>query len=295
MAEQTELEKQIDDYKDRINLALEYYLANEAHPNTQVNDAVRYMVCGKAHRWRPILVTLTSEILGGTFEQALPTACAIEFIHTHTIILDDLPCMDNAYLRRGKEVCHIKYGEAVAILASIHLLNLAFKLTSLRSIQKLLAHSLRRMISGQALDLGYGVTSMTQRQVLKTYALKSGALYACAVQAGAILAGIKARKDLAPLRRYGMHLGVAYQVVDDIYDCEGNTEHLGKNIRMDIGKSTYVSVFGSNTAKVVVRSYRDRALEFISGFDHRLTPLSQIATYIAPIGIEECLQAYRQS
>jgi geranylgeranyl diphosphate synthase type II len=229
------------------------------------------------------------EALGGDSLPFMPAACAVELVHTYSLIHDDLPAMDDDDLRRGKLTNHKVYGEATAILAGDALLTLAFELIAdmgsapapLRlDVIKCLAEcsGAAGMVGGQALDLASEGKRVSEDALEQIHAHKTAALIRAAVIAGGILGGAD-EKDVRALSDYGRSLGMAFQITDDILDATGDEARTGKRVRKDekARKATYPSVYGVEGAEKIARRYVDAALEALSIFDAKAEPLMEIA------------------
>src|SRR6266436_5884049 len=239
-----------------VDVALERLLPAESAPPSSIHTAMRYSVFAGGKRMRPILCLETARIFTGDVTPALHPACAIEFIHTYSLIHDDLPALDNDDLRRGKPTCHKKFGEAIAILAGDGLLTLAFETIGAAPVSAALrvamlkevatsAGTTNGMVGGQVADLeaeGKAVGAETLEYIHRS---KTAALIRAAITAGAICAGA-ADEDVARLRHFGETIGWAFQVTDDILDVEESSAALGKTAGKDISqqKATYPAVFG---------------------------------------------------
>jgi len=247
-------------YNLLVNEALDLYLpAEKEHPAT-IHAAMRYSVFGGGKRLRPAMVIATHEMFGGRAANILPAAAAVECIHTYSLVHDDLPAMDDDDFRRGRASCHKVFGEAIAILTGDALLTLAFELMVNRLPE---FHSASKVLQATAeLALAAGTYGLVGGQVVdilsenKELALplptleyihshKTGALLTASVRVGAILAGA-VDSELALLTRYGAHLGLGFQIRDDILDATRSTADLGKTAGKDnkTGKLTYVTVLG---------------------------------------------------
>jgi geranylgeranyl diphosphate synthase type II len=245
-------------------------------------------------RVRPVLMLAACETVGGDLNQALPAACAMEMIHTYSLIHDDLPAMDDDDFRRGNPTNHKVYGEATAILAGDALLTEAFILLAgdqehgdaaarLRVIHEIAtASGSRGMVGGQVVDMeseGKGEIDLATLSYIHTH--KTGALIRASVRAGAILGGAT-EQSLAALTHYGEAIGLAFQIADDILDVEGTTEELGKDAGSDQarGKATYPALVGLEASKARAQELVQMALDALSIFDQRAEPLRAIASYI---------------
>ncbi|OGW35775.1 MAG: polyprenyl synthetase [Nitrospirae bacterium GWC2_56_14] len=279
-----------------VDAALDRYLPREDELPVSLHKAMRYSVFAGGKRVRPILMLAASETVGGSVNQALPAACAMEMIHTYSLVHDDLPAMDDDDFRRGNPTNHKVFGEAVAILAGDALLTQAFVLLSnaenlsLVSPEQLLAvvQEISRcagshgMVGGQVVDMeseGSREIDLATVQYIHTH--KTGALIKASVKAGAILGGAD-EVSLAALTSYGEAVGLAFQIADDILDIEGTTEQLGKDAGSDQarGKATYPAIMGLSESKRRANELVGMALQFLARFDEKAEPLREIARYI---------------
>jgi geranylgeranyl diphosphate synthase type II len=238
-----------------IEAALEQSLPLSArHGAERLNDALRAAVFPGGKRWRPILTLLGTMTAGGDELSAMPIACAIEFLHTSSLILDDLPAMDDARLRRGRAALHLIYGEGLAMLAALALLNQAYALMARAGACRLIAEAALcigpdGMIGGQAADLDIRA-SRGDSNALASRQLKTSALARLTIVAGAVAAGADER-DVAALARYGECLGAAYQICDDLLDELGESAEIGKNVGQDARhrRSTFIAQLGAEVAQ----------------------------------------------
>ena len=240
-----------------------------------VCDAMRYSLENGGKRIRPVLVLEACRICGGDISDALNFAVALECIHTYSLIHDDLPCMDNDDMRRGKPSCHIKFGEEFALLAGDGLLTYAFNLLSAADVSAdkksnaVLTLSqnagFNGMIGGQEIDLASENKEISFERLKMMHKLKTGALIRCAVHLGCIAAGADDEKVNA-LTEYADNLGLAFQIIDDILDVEGDADELGKPIGSDkeSGKTTYVTLFGLEKAKEMAKKATADAIRAVS-------------------------------
>ena len=275
-----------------VEEALEVALPQQDGPETRVVEAMRYSLFAGGKRLRPILCLAASEAVGGDLKAAMPAGCALEMIHTYSLIHDDLPAMDDDDLRRGKPTNHKVFGEAIAILAGDGLLTEAFVLLSdynsllpERAVQVIgviaEAASYRGMVGGQVVD----ILSQNKRADLETvqqmHSRKTAALIAAATESGA-LTGKGSEAQVAALARYGRAIGLAFQIADDILDIEGDTELLGKTTGADEarGKVTYPAAVGLERSRQAANEMVNDALAALEGFDDRANPLRSLANYI---------------
>ena len=275
-----------------VEEALEIALPKQDGPESRVVEAMRYSLFAGGKRLRPILCLAASEAVGGEIQSAMPAGCALEMIHTYSLIHDDLPAMDDDDLRRGKPTNHKVFGEAIAILAGDGLLTEAFVLLSdynsllpERAVQVIgviaEAASYRGMVGGQVVD----ILSQNKRADLETvqqmHSRKTAALIAAATESGA-LAGKGSEAQVAALARYGRAIGLAFQIADDILDIEGDTELLGKTTGADEarGKVTYPAAVGLERSRQAGNEMVNDALAALEEFDDRANPLRSLANYI---------------
>ena len=278
----------------RVNDALDAVLG-EKPQTTRLASAMRYSLTAGGKRLRPILCLAAAEAVGGSSADALPAACALELIHTYSLIHDDLPAMDDDDLRRGKPTCHKAFGEATAVLAGDALLTLAFQVLSappareggsagswLRVIGEVAeAAGYRGMIEGQMRDMNGEAHGLDLEELEAMHRLKTGALIRTAVRIGAILGG-GAEDRIDRLDRYGDHIGLAFQVTDDILNVEGDPAVMGKAVGTDSArsKSTYPALLGLSNSKTLAVNLIRKALAELEGFDQKSDPLRAIARYV---------------
>jgi geranylgeranyl diphosphate synthase type II len=254
-----------------IEAALEQSLPLSArHGAERLNEALRAAVFPAGKRWRPILTLLGTMTAGGSTQSALPIACAIEFLHTSSLILDDLPAMDDAQLRRGRAALHLIYGEGLALLAALALLNQAYALLASAGPDSLIAEAARcvgtdGMIGGQAADLDIRA-SRGNSHALASRQLKTTALARLTISAGAISAGADER-DVAALARYGECIGAAYQICDDLLDELGESAMIGKNVGQDARhlRSTFTAQFGAEGARRLALDFLAEGKQALQG------------------------------
>lgn len=259
--------------------------------------AMRYSLFVGGKRVRPILCLAAARTVSddaAVLKKMLPASCALECIHTYSLIHDDLPAMDNDDLRRGKPTNHKVFGEAEAILAGDGLLTYAFDLLSNQSygdleagIRLRMLHVIARaagslgMVGGQALDMAGEGRELSFEQLRAIHRAKTGALITAAVEAGAIGGGAS-EEELLALREYGKNIGLAFQIVDDLLDVQGSTEELGKPAGSDLenSKATYPAFFGISETKNKAEQAAHTAIAALTQFDERATPLRELAHYI---------------
>lgn len=244
----------------------------------EVAEAMKYSLANGGKRLRPVFCLEFAACCGLEKSKALDFACAVEYIHTYSLIHDDLPCMDNDDFRRGKPSCHKAFGEATALLAGDALLTHAFELitnSDLPAEKRIQAVSVLSsksgvcgMIGGQVIDLKYESESPDLPQLLSVHKLKTGALISAACLLGCVAAGASAKQTEAA-EKFAYNLGIAFQIKDDILDVTGNSRELGKPIGSDAenNKTTYVSLKGVEEAQKDVEKYTEKALSSLSEFD----------------------------
>lgn len=262
-------------YVEIVNKALEEFLPKG---DDVVSQAMRYSVRNGGKRIRPVLVLEFCSLCGGDPMLALPYACALEMIHTYSLIHDDLPCMDDDDFRRGKPSCHVAFGEANALLAGDGLLTLAFETAAKSTLsadktvkavfQLAKAAGVCGMIGGQVMDLENEGKSVGVDVLEKTDALKTGELIRVACVLGCISAGADDEK-IKSAEKYAKDIGLAFQIVDDILDVTGDEKALGKPIGSDADneKSTYVSALGLDGSAKKVDLLTERAKDALKSFD----------------------------
>ena len=289
-----DLKEYLKDRCQMVDEALDRFLPSGDELPASLHGSMRYSVFAGGKRVRPVLMLAACETVGGHLSWALPAACAMEMIHTYSLIHDDLPAMDDDDFRRGNPTNHKVFGEATAILAGDALLTEAFILLAraeegahpaarLRVIHEIAhASGSRGMVGGQVVDMeseGKGEIDLATLSYIHTH--KTGALIRASVRAGAILGGASA-ESLAALTRYGDAIGLAFQIADDILDVEGTTEELGKDAGSDQarGKATYPALMGLEASKARALELVQMALDALAPFDERAEPLRTIASYI---------------
>jgi geranylgeranyl diphosphate synthase, type II len=279
-----------------VDRALSERVTPPAGPAGRLFEAMSYSLLAGGKRLRPVLALAACEAVGGALEAALGLACAIEMIHTYSLVHDDLPCMDDDDLRRGRPTNHKVFGEAIATLAGDGLLTDAFKVLassasssrSPRSAQALLdtiaelaeAAGSAGMVGGQVIDLLGEGQAIELEQLEYLHRKKTGALFVAAVCGGARLGGATPAQ-LASLREYAQALGLGFQVIDDLLDVESSTETMGKRTNKDEarGKATYPSLIGVERSRELARDLVGKAEAALTRFDHRADPLRMLAAF----------------
>jgi geranylgeranyl diphosphate synthase type II len=277
----------------QIDRALDRYLPAEKGSPSTLTRAMRHTVFAGGKRIRPILAMASAEAVSGVGRVVMPFACALEMIHTYSLIHDDLPAMDDDDLRRGQPTCHVVFGEGIAILAGDALLTEAFRVMAdaalragpsaggaLRAIAEIArAAGCRGMVGGQTADLEGEDAEPTLAAVEFIHVRKTGALLLASVRTGALLCGAKTSL-LRRLTRYGERLGLAFQIADDVLDAEGGLK--GKHSGRDqaLHKMTFPSVIGVAAAKERARDLIERAVAELSDCGREAEPLRQIALQV---------------
>ncbi len=283
-------------YADQIETAIKAYLPKTGGLQDQLVQAMSYSLLGGGKRIRPILVLEFCRLCGGTQQAAISFACAAEMIHTYSLIHDDLPCMDNDEMRRGKPSNHKKFGEDMALLAGDALQALAFEVMlredSIRAAGAvraaaaagILAQAIGAdgMVGGQAIDLLSEGRQIPLETLRKMDEGKTGALISACVQMGCVLGG-GTEQEVQAAKQYAANIGLAFQIVDDILDIEGDTVLLGKQVGSDTAnqKSTYVSILGIEQAKALVQQLTNQAVDVLQIFERDTDYLKELAEYLA--------------
>lgn len=264
-----------------IEPALEKCLSRETGEGyDRIFEAAKYSAMAGGKRLRPVIVLEFCRLCGGDIEKALPFACALEMIHTYSLIHDDLPCMDNDDLRRGRPTCHKAFDEATAVLAGDGLLTAAFETASaakdvpaetiVRCIRILGENAgMNGMIGGQVLDMGAEHRKISLDELRLLQKLKTGCLLRAACELGCAAAGATAEDTLARARAYGEKLGLAFQIEDDILDIEGDVATLGKSIGKDAAseKSTFPSLLGLEECRELAAKLTEEAVDAVKPLD----------------------------
>jgi geranylgeranyl diphosphate synthase type II len=275
-----------------VDAALDRLLPAETTQPSSIHEAMRYSVFAGGKRIRPILCLETARIFSDDVTPALHPACAIEFIHTYSLIHDDLPALDNDDLRRGKPTCHKKFGEATAILAGDALLTLAFETISVAPVEPTrgiamvtevatAAGTVKGMVGGQVADLEAEGKRIAPAMLEFIHRSKTAALIRASVAAGALCAGAGV-EDVARLRSFGESIGWAFQVTDDILDVEESSAALGKTAGKDVAqqKATYPAVYGLERAHEIAKDLATRAIAELTPYGERAARLRDIAEYL---------------
>jgi geranylgeranyl diphosphate synthase, type II len=264
--------------------------------SSRIVSAMNHSIMAGGKRLRPILCISACEVVGGSEEKCLKIACAIEMIHTYSLIHDDLPAMDNDELRRGKPTCHIAFDEATAILSGDALLTLGFQVLSQKSNdlqeedgfkrldiihQIAVAAGYKGMIAGQMLDILSEGKKLDLEELKQLHLAKTGALIEASIYSGAVLGG-GTELQIAKLLEYGNNIGLAFQVTDDILNIEGDSDIMGKSVGTDHNrdKSTYPALIGLSASKQFAATLIESAVKALEVFDIEAEPLRAIARYV---------------
>jgi geranylgeranyl diphosphate synthase type II len=277
-----------------VNEWLDRLVPSETTPPEQLHRAMRYSLLAGGKRLRPALVLSAGEAFGADTDDLMPAACAIEMIHTYSLIHDDLPAMDNDDLRRGRPTCHKAFGEAVAILAGDALLTQAFRVLAadypnrdadcqVRVIREIAtaAGTVEALIGGQMADIeseGKNVDALTLEYIHNS---KTGAMISTSVVVGGIISGA-GTEQIEKLREYGRRIGLAFQIADDILDVTSTSELLGKTPGKDnaVSKATYPSTHGMAASEARARQLVDEAVAIAAKLDLKTRVLEDIARFI---------------
>jgi geranylgeranyl diphosphate synthase type II len=297
-----DIKKYLQEKKEIVEEALEKYFsrlpaAGDIEFSASLRKAMQYSLFSGGKRIRPILSLAALEAVGGKGDRILPFACALEMIHTYSLIHDDLPAIDNDDYRRGKLTCHKLFGEAIGVLAGDALLTEAFKLMSDHSIQEEFSGNERLilgvinevayaagmfgMVGGQVLDVESAGKEVDPPTIQYIHTHKTGALIVASVRMGAKIGGAK-EKALRALTSYGEKIGLAFQISDDVLNVEGDAIALGKSTGSDRskGKATYPSVFGLTESKKRAGELVESAVNDLRIFGKEADPLREIARFI---------------
>jgi geranylgeranyl diphosphate synthase type II len=274
------------DYQGRVTIELTRLMPGEGGP---VERAMAYTALAPSKQVRAVLVMLCAELCRGNAPHAVPAAAAIELVHSSSLILDDLPAMDDAPLRRGRRSNHLEFGEATAILAAFGLLNLAYGAVA-RAYEPPLAARMSSLLSdaigpggligGQALDLRATDQQIDFEMLERIHRGKTGALFVAAAACGALTAGAAA-EPIAALSAYAKNLGLAFQIVDDLLDVAGDPDMTGKAIRADARKTTFVSFSGVDGARQLAVELCETADRALAPFGAKADRLRELSAFVA--------------
>ena len=280
--------------QERIEAALSRVLPPAEAIPSRLHHAMRYSCLNGGKRVRPLLAFAAGELTGASVERLEVASCAVEMIHAYSLVHDDLPCMDNDVLRRGRPTCHVEFGEATALLVGDSLQPLAFELLARENLGnadvqiemlRLLTHASGSlgMAGGQAIDLDAVGRELELPELELMHALKTGALIRAAVMLGALCGRALSDDERNALDRFSKRAGLLFQVVDDILDCTASTATLGKTAGKDSAadKPTYVGLMGLEQARSFADELRKQALDALGTFGDRARRLVEITDFIA--------------
>lgn len=291
-SEDMTLREYLADRAALVDAAMDAYLpAAKERPST-IHEAMRYAVFAGGKRLRPVLCLAAAEACGGETADALAPACALELMHTYSLVHDDLPAMDDDDLRRGRPTCHKVYGEGMAVLCGDALLTEAFLVLSQAPVTKRygtrdyiaeLAETggSRKLIGGQVMDLQGEGKPLTKKELIRIHEAKTAALLTASLRLGAMTANATPAK-LAALTEFGHHLGLAFQVIDDILDVTQSTEVLGKTAGKDeaVAKATYPSIIGLDASRKEAAKLTKAAMDALAPFGKKGRRLEEIAGHL---------------
>ena len=287
-----DIQKSLNEVGAEVNLTLDHILKTPDQPRVKLIDAMRYSVLDGGKRIRPFLVLASASLFSVDRRYALRVASAIEMVHCYSLIHDDLPAMDDDYMRRGQPTCHVKYDEATAILSGDALLTLAFEVLAdeetnedpeVRSNLVLAlaqAAGTEGMVGGQMLDLISEKKDLKMSDIASLQNMKTGKLIQVSCEAGAIL-GKSSLRDRLALIAFGKDLGLAFQIADDLLDHEGDEKNMGKKTGKDkeAGKATMVSLLGANKARIHAKNLVANACEQLNVFGRKADLLADVAQF----------------
>lgn len=281
----------------RVDQRLARLVPAAAERPERVNEAVVYALTGQGKRLRPVLTLAVAEMFGVAAPPVLDLACAVEMVHACSLVLDDLPAMDDARLRRGRPTVHLAFGEDTALLTAFALLNRAYAVLS-ESCQQLslrrytcedLVHHLAAavgtsgLIGGQALDLDSRSEDLDLERLEYIHSHKTGALFTAAAELGAMAADAR-RRDLDVVGRFAKNLGLAFQISDDLLDVLATPEETGKDTGQDEGKITFVKLLGVAGARTLAAELLDFAVASLDPLGRKADPLREIARFVKQRG-----------
>jgi geranylgeranyl diphosphate synthase, type II len=287
------LAKFLRETQELVDSALDRYLPSDSQPPQQVHAAIRWSVFAGGKRFRPSLLLAVGEAFGAQQNQLISSACAVEMIHAYSLIHDDLPSMDDDDLRRGRATCHIRFGEATAILAGDALQTLAFQIvaddellsaeTRIKLVREIsrAAGTPSGMVAGQARDLEAESRAVSAQELEQIHGLKTGALIIAAARCGAVIAGAP-EKELSVISDYAAQLGLLFQITDDVLDVTATAETLGKTPGKDSrsDKATYPALHGIDAAREHAAAVHQQARAALDKLHQPTERLHLIADYI---------------
>jgi geranylgeranyl pyrophosphate synthase len=293
LMDEREIDPLLTSYRERVDARLDELIPAETIGPVDVHSAIRWSLFAGGKRFRPLLVLATGQEFGARIDDLLDAACALEMIHTYSLIHDDLPSMDDDDLRRGRPTCHVRFGEATAILAGDALQTLAFQTIAedeqlSTDVRVHLVRELARasatpdgMIAGQAHDLAAESREVSGDELERIHRLKTGALVSCAARSGAIIAGAN-DAELQGIRRYSAALGLLFQITDDLLDVTATAEDLGKTPGKDARsrKATYPALYGLDATRERAQTAYKEACAALDEIERPMPTLRAIAQLI---------------
>lgn len=296
MAENFDIKTYLESRRQIVEEGLEYYV-NHFGGETSVAQAIRYSMFAKSKRIRPILCFAACEAFGGDTRQALPAACALEMIHTYTLIHDDLPAMDDDDMRRGQAACHVKFNDATAILAGDALLSMAFEILGsnyvtcdalvdakrwLRIISILgQGAGPRGVVGGQIMDMESIYTKLDLKQLEELSYRKTSIMMVTPLEIGAVLA-YASEIDIMKMYEFGKYMGLAFQAMDDVLDIEEDREFVENQSQSDkpVVKNTFALLLGEKEARDLALEYTEKALAVLDGYGSKFDPLRELTRFL---------------
>ena len=288
-----ELRQRLANYREQVEARLDQLIPAETQEPESVHSAIRWSLFAGGKRFRPLLLRATAQEFGARVDVLLDTACALEMIHTYSLIHDDLPSMDDDDLRRGRPTCHVRFGEATAILAGDALQTLAFQTIAedeklkpevrVRLVSEVARASATPdgMLAGQARDLAAESRDVSGDELERIHRLKTGALITCAARSGAIIAGASSA-ELESVTRYSAALGLLFQITDDLLDVTATASDLGKTPGKDARsrKATYPALYGLDATRERARAAYTEACAALDEIERPMPTLRSIAQLI---------------
>lgn len=284
--------KEFEERIIEVNKSLEKFNEEKEVPQNTIYKAMNYSLHAGGKRIRPVIMMAAAELMGAERETVMPFACAIEMIHTYSLIHDDLPCMDDDDLRRGKPTNHKVFGEAIAVLAGDALLNKAFEIMlknsqispnmTLAAMAEIAnAAGTEGMIGGQVIDIESEDKTIDAVTLMTLHLQKTAALIMVSARVGALLGG-GGREDLLAMEEFARYLGIAFQIKDDILDVTGNEEILGKKIGADAAKkkSTFVSLYGIEQSENMLSDYTQKAIDSLLRYGEKAEFLIELSKFL---------------
>lgn len=293
MASNTSILQLSEELRELVNQRLEELIGSEGS-NDALTSALRHSLLAPGKRLRPLICLMSAHCLGAEYKVALDPACAIEMVHTASLIVDDLPSMDDAETRRGLPTCHRQFGESTAILAAFELLSLGYRIMSespgvdaerRTELVQILASAVgvNGLIGGQERDLAAADeiqdAEFSTDKVTHIHELKTSSLFIAAAESGALVAGLRG-EQLLPIREFAVRLGLAYQTLDDLIDVRSNVSSAGKDVAQDVDKPTLVGALGEHDAEDYASSMIAGAMAALQPLGPEMQPLESLAQSI---------------